>query len=274
MPDQEIPLVNSAIRRGCGYRVEHGLYACVPTGADGVSIEDFILDPPLPWTQGHFRGPRLYERQSGVTDMILWIGQEHYPYVSDFIEEARQHGISRRVPITRELTYDMLSHRDSRILLVHPRAIYNGTYTLESTMEDEDEPAIVRPHEVRKDRREGLPFFYKNSSNSRDCDHPLCRTKSDTYCAFAGWELSTTDSVKGVHEVSDHEGYKRVTTPSVEYLVRSTVSVEGTDKDWRPGIFAAFPLSHFEYVNSEGGLSARAATTLGRNAAITAVTYK
>tara|TARA_Y100000593_G_scaffold496_1_gene966 strand:+ start:261 stop:1067 length:807 start_codon:yes stop_codon:yes gene_type:complete len=268
MPDQQIPIVNSAIRRGCGYRVEHALYACVPTGAEGVEIESFILDPPLPWGQGHFRGPRLYERQDGVTDMILWIGQEHYPYVSDFIEEARQHGISRRVPITRELTYSMLTHRDSRILLVHPRAIYNGTYRLRQTI-GVDEPEILAPRTLRKDRMDmtGAP-------NARDCDHPLCRTKSDTYCAFAGWDLSANDSVKGVHEVVDHEGYKRVVTPSVEYLVRPTVSVEGTDKDWRPGIFAAFPLSHFEYVNSEGGLSTRAATTLGRNTAITAVTYK
>tara|TARA_Y100000310_G_scaffold338657_1_gene428984 strand:+ start:7960 stop:8550 length:591 start_codon:yes stop_codon:yes gene_type:complete len=196
----------------------------------------------------------------------LWVGQEHYPYVSDFVEEARQHGVSRRVPITRELTYSVLDHRDSRILLVHPRAIYNGNYTLRDT--GADEPDILVPREPRKDQRD-----LNGRTNVRDCDHPLCRTRSDTYCAFAGWDLSTGDSVKG-HEVSDHDEFKRVVTPSVEYLVRPPKVVTGSNKDWRPGIFAAFPLSHFEYVNSQGGLSSRAASVLGRNTAITAVTYK
>lgn len=256
MPESSLPLINATVTRGCGTRIQHALYACVPTGEMAVPIEAFVLDPPLPWSMGHFRGPRLYERNDGVTDMILWIGQEHYPYVSDFIEEARQHGISRRVPVSKQLTYSLLDSHNSRILLVHPRAIYKGSYRLNPT-----EP--VAPPEALTPRP---------APTQGDCDHPRERGSQDTYCAFAGWELSATDTRTG-HEVTPDGDYANIQTPSVEYSVRQPLEM-GSDDQWRPGIFAAFPMSHFEYVNNNGGLPERAAETLGRNASITAVTYK
>ena len=257
MPESGLPLINSTIVRGCGTRIQHALYACIPTGDTAIPIERFILDPPLPWSMGHFRGPRLYERNDGVTDMILWIGQEHYPYVSDFIEEARQHGISRRVPISRQLTYHMLDSRDSRILLVHPRAIYKGCYRLNPT-EPIAPPEALTP---RPDPTQG------------DCNHPRERGSRDTYCAFAGWELSATDTQSG-HEVNiDGPNYAHIHTPSVDYIVRQPLEM-GDEDQWRPGIFAAFPMSHFEYVNNNGGMPERAAEVLGQNISITAVTYK
>lgn len=257
MPENNLPLINADITRGCGVRAQHALYACIPTGDTPIPIEDFILDPPLPWASGHFRGPRLYERNDGVTDMILWIGQEHYPYVSDFIEEARQHGISRRVPVSRQLTYSMLDSSKSRILLVHPRAIYKGAYRLSPTA-PVSPPDALTPHP---------------RPTQGDCDHPRQRGANDTYCAFAGWELSATVSQNGHQVESDSSEYAQIQTPSVGYTVRHPLEV-GSEDHWRPGIFAAFPMSHFEYVNNTGGMPEVAVNALGRNRSITAVTYQ
>jgi hypothetical protein len=55
----------------------------------------------------------------------LWdhVGRKHYPNVADFVEEARQHGISRRLPST--LPFNLLTP-DSRLVLMHSRAIIRG----------------------------------------------------------------------------------------------------------------------------------------------------
>jgi len=251
----QLPLVNAAITRGCGTRQAHGLYACVPTGQSGLPIEHFVLDPPIAWNGGHFRGARLHQRADGGTDMLIWVGGEHYPFVSDFIEEARMHGISRRVPVSREVAYSVLEAQRSRILLVHPRAIFNGDYK--------------RPECAGAT---GIKPNYVNQS--RDCTHPTERTQEITFCAFAGWGLSSMWSMNG-HTVDEADLLAKVTTPSVEYFVRKPLRVQPPHLDqFSAGIFAAFPLSHFEYVNPNGGLTDAAATALGRNTSVTAVTYK
>jgi len=248
-------LVNANIERGCGRRQIGALYACVPTSTSGTPIEYFIVDPPLPWNAGHFRGARLHTRADGTVDMLLWVGAEHYPFVSDFIEEARIHGISRRVPVSKELGYSILTPNKSRILLVHPRAIFEGGYT---------QPEYSRESDLRPSV---LP-------TGGDCNHPTERTKGITYCAFAGWGISSLWSMSN-HSVEEADLLAKIITPSVEYFVRRPNRVVPPTLDcFRPGIFAAFPLSHFEFVNPNGGLSEGAANSLGRNTAHTAVTRK
>jgi hypothetical protein len=122
----DICTINSAIERGCGTRAEGGLYVCVPTSSTGIPVEAFVIDPPIPWSEGPFRGARLHKRSNGVTDLLLWVGAEYYPTIADFIVEGSRHGFSKRVPTHREADYSVLTS-DSRILLVHPRAIVTGT---------------------------------------------------------------------------------------------------------------------------------------------------
>ena len=125
------------IKRGCGdRRIAGGAYIEVPTGDDGMPIEFFLVDEPV----------RIHAIQSGrgfkyfissdngpvemtprgirlvtinkITHIFDWVGKQHYPYVWDFIEEARRHGVSRRVEIPN---YSSITS-DSRLILIHPGA--------------------------------------------------------------------------------------------------------------------------------------------------------
>src|SRR6266581_2222331 len=60
------------------------------------------------------------ETNAPVYDVLIWVGAEHYPEATDYIEETRRLGASRR--INPQLDLSRLTCR-SRMLLAHPRAI-------------------------------------------------------------------------------------------------------------------------------------------------------
>lgn len=105
--------------RGCGKRVNGGLYVCCSLNPFGKPIEHFLIDPPFLYHHGSFRSPILVEKD-GINHILLWVGAEYYPYVSDFIEETRRFGISKRIPKTFPI--EKLTKK-SMMLLVHPKAI-------------------------------------------------------------------------------------------------------------------------------------------------------
>jgi hypothetical protein len=105
--------------RGCGERVPGGLYACCELSPFGDPVEHFLIDPPIPYGGSSFRSPILIEKK-GVNHILLWVGAEYYPYVTDFIEEARLFGISKRIP--KNFPIEKLT-RCSMMFLVHPKAI-------------------------------------------------------------------------------------------------------------------------------------------------------
>jgi len=258
-------LVNSSIMRGCGKRKEGGLYACVPTSPFGQPIENFIVDHAIPWSEGAFRGVRFVQREDGITDMVMWVGAEHYPFPSDFVEEGRMHGFSKRVPINgSDNNYSALTPHSSRIVLVHPKAIAMRAYELAETA---GVPSSVRPDISRPDALS--PF---------QCDHkPLFNPDSDPDalpCTFATWDLSALTSCGTGHsvEVDEDNGTAIITTPSVKYEVYQPVSGSVGKDDFAAGIFLALPWSHFEYVSTNETLPTEVANKLGDNLHVTAVT--
>lgn len=114
------------IERGCGKRIQGGLYAEVGVQPRGKPIEDFFVDPPVPVDPGRLglaaQGVRLLERRpgSGIYDVWDWIGQQHYRSPADFVEEARRYGVSRRLPANREIAEKL--GPESLLILLHPRA--------------------------------------------------------------------------------------------------------------------------------------------------------
>jgi len=82
-----------------------------------------IKDPPLPIDPESMGltpvGVKLIEH-NGVVHIFDWVGEGYYPYVSDFIEEVRRFGASRRLPQT--LDFSRLSPM-SRLILLHSRAL-------------------------------------------------------------------------------------------------------------------------------------------------------
>jgi len=198
------------VERGCGRRKQHALYLCTALSPDGAPIEDFVLDPARPFRGGAFRAPMLLERPGGC-DVLIWVGSEYYPFVPDFIEEARQMGVSRRIPFNFPL--ERLAEHP-RMFLIHPRAIQDFGYRVEWTGR--------RPKHA--------------------CRLPERRHR----CTFDLWPLSLLESMER-HEV---EG-RRVKTPSCAYEVGASVSELECCPVYRPGLFAAFYITHLEYVNRD-----------------------
>jgi len=108
------------ITRGCGKRVKGGLYACCGLSPYGKPIEDFLIDPPIPYNGKPFRAPMIEEKDD-VKHLVFWVGREHYPYCPDFIEETRSFGISKRVPLGFDFTG--IEPFKSRMYFIHPMAI-------------------------------------------------------------------------------------------------------------------------------------------------------
>jgi hypothetical protein len=109
--------------RGCGdSRVEGGIYLCCGLAPGGIPFEDVLVDYPLKVDATAMGlsslGVTPVRRGDSVHVMDV-VGKVHYPNVTDFIEEARRLGVSRRIPKTFQ--FDLLT-RDTRLLLAHEKA--------------------------------------------------------------------------------------------------------------------------------------------------------
>jgi len=210
--------------RGCGTRSENTLYVCVDTSPFGRPIDHFLIDPPKPWDGPQLRSPMLYHSESLVAyQLVMGIGTKYYPFVPDFVEEARIMGVSKRIPLNYDLS--KLTLGLSGLLLIHPRAIPLFPYAVE-------EPCR------RGQKHEGL-------------------------CIYHLWPLSSTTSLKNHFiPREDLKAYKpvRVRTPSVTYTVGRAHHPDGSLMlypqsrlpPYQPGFILYFPKIHFEYVSSQG----------------------
>lgn len=111
--------------RGCGYRNPGSLYAESRLVDGGSPIETFLMDPPVAYSQQSI-GVQLYQDAGDVWHILDVIGKENYPYPSDFVEEGRRMGFSRRLP--RNIDVSKLT-KESRILCIHERALLKSDDT-------------------------------------------------------------------------------------------------------------------------------------------------
>ncbi len=185
-------MINCSGKRGCGTRKEGGLYACVSTSVFGRPIEEFVIDPAREWKGKCFRTPILYEGQNGVNHMLVWVGAKFYPFVPDFVEEARVMGVSRRIP--KGFPVEKLKPGESKMFLIHPQAIPDFGYFVPPTGK------CLKP----------------------DVEH---------LCTFDLWPLSSLESIENHKLIFGEED-----SVGTSYLA---------------GAFAAFYLTHLEYVNKD-----------------------
>lgn len=111
--------------------MEGGLYACVGTSALGLPIENFLVDPPLPWKGPQLRAPMVISDSKGVKHILIGVGQKYYPDVPSFIDEARTQGVSKRLP--RDFKPEGLTLGQSKLILAHPKAVPRFPYKVEYT---------------------------------------------------------------------------------------------------------------------------------------------
>ena len=109
------------IERGSGLPEEGSVYLECGTDPSGFHISNFFLDPPEPSNVQKKRGHDVRLRASTGTHHVFdWVRRGNYPTPADLLAEVEAHGALRRT--NRSLDFEKLGS-DSRLLLVHPRAI-------------------------------------------------------------------------------------------------------------------------------------------------------
>jgi hypothetical protein len=209
------------MKRQCGYRKKGGVYLTVPTSENGMPIEFFLLDPPLPVELPVLgigpRGVHLIEKE-GVWHVFDVVGQENYPNVCDLIEEARVWGISRRCEL---LDYSQLT-AESRLVLLHQRA-YIRNFT--------DYP----PQFGEQERRD---FRCPKNKHSLDTPEVMC----------AG--LWRHDLFEGIEPVNNDESYRRSLECGVRY--RGYRRPQDITPEYQYAIFGIFPIGQLEVIADPG----------------------
>ncbi len=242
--------------RGCGSRVEDGLYVCVPMSPFGKPIDYFLIDPAIPFVMPsdvNFRAPYLHKDPQGVNHLVLGVGNSFYPFVSDFVEEARVMGISKR--LSRNFDYRSLDPQRSNLILIHKRAIPDFSYhinredyyncpRLKSGRFDGDAVKFPADH---------LVDVTRNGRTVKMVGHP---------CLGDTWALGSYLNVPEKHVLSEaSDGLVTVETPSAKYTVDPAFTMKGgarltrdnvNEDTWRVGAFLRFPKFHFEYVAKKG----------------------
>lgn len=121
------------IERGCGQRIEGGVYLESATSPFGVDLEEFLMDPPIPYDPDSKLGVTLIEDEHGVTHVVDYVGSEHYPEAADVLEEGRTHGFSRR--ISKSIDLSKLS-KDSKLFVLHDRGLVTNWNDVNSHFSD------------------------------------------------------------------------------------------------------------------------------------------
>ena len=122
----------AGVARGCGRRVEAGVYLECGVGPHGRPLEWFLADPPVPMEMSKKLGVEVVRTWDGRVHLLDWVGESHYPFASDVLEEGRRFGFSRRVP--RSLDLSSLT-ATSRLLLVHAKGLVANQKELRAFMD-------------------------------------------------------------------------------------------------------------------------------------------
>lgn len=147
-------------KRGCGHLKPNAMYLRADTHPDGTLPAFVSMVPAQPFAERHYRGwrpfqglafcmagagPRwrtepaldedtLHARIAATrlpddvghadlawaTDLLMWVGGDFYPTPQSFAEEARLHGVNKRIPSVGEPP--LVVPGITRLFLVHPSA--------------------------------------------------------------------------------------------------------------------------------------------------------
>jgi hypothetical protein len=282
--NQDFPKADP-VPRGCGDREPGGIYAESGLSPRGLPLEEFLIDPPLPVPPGldlvnkpqtwqrtlPFGEPALDGEGLPIFDLLIWVGQEHYPYCPDYLEETIRFGASRRLNPNLDLS---LLSRSSRMILAHPLVI-NTTWqeqrppeTCKKEVPGHD-AANATSDNVAEDptSKTGkemitLPLLH-HIGNGTESLLPVAQPDSPRTgpCLFKLWELIPQDAAQTVINVADGEAGEQYADAealplclreigSTIYQYRSTgESADGLV----PGIFAALPITGFALIRYHDG---------------------
>ena len=232
------------IERGCGSsRDLGGAYWELGFSEGGQSMESFLICPPPPMDIKKLglapQGVKLILVETGTYHVLDWIGAIHYPNVTDFLEEVRLYGLSRRLELSKD-QYALLT-KESRLIAIHPAGhiATPGLYWANRIgMNDKffDDfyswdycPCDVPEHKIDIEKIEELVY----QSNTL----PMC--------AGLWWEdVLFTDPIEKKSRLSIR------TMPSFKY--RCALPPEGKHVH-QPAVIASFPLGRIAIVEDPEG---------------------
>lgn len=192
------------VARGCGSRTANGLYAECGVGDGGLPVEDFLVDPPHPFVRDELdivNKATVVEGADGVRHVMMWVGEEHYPHVADFIEEARLYGVSRRLP--GDFDMSTLTPGASKMILVHPRA-YNAGW-LDQALADRCKK-LIEGHDAR---------------------HPLAGTLHETFVdALTPDRVGESRTTTAIHDLRRARAQR-----TTEQVAASVATPQGLSED-------------------------------------------
>lgn len=143
-----LPAAGGARLCGPG-RTAGAIYAECGLTLAGRPLEQYLLDPPVPIEPGQLglsaQGVTVITDERGVKHLVDLVGRSHYPCVADFLEEARTHGVSRKVPVTTDL---MGLGPQSTLILVHARAQLKNAHALGLTSQATCPNGVHQPGEA------------------------------------------------------------------------------------------------------------------------------
>ena len=239
----------ATVPRGCGKsRTKGGTYWETSHSPHGQPIEFWLTDPPVKIDPDDLgistQGVKLLEA-NGVYHVLDWIGGMYYPNVTDFIEEARRFGVSRKCELHAD-DYALLSP-ESKLICIHSAAYL-------------DEPEIHWGARIGM----GETFFagkYKWTYCPKEIvEHDLTKEQilnslavvngyTPPMCAGLWWE-----DCMFVEPIEDDLRLGIRTMPAFRYRCASSPASPKEVTPRSPAIFAAFPFGRMAIVEDpEGG---------------------
>jgi len=268
------------VPRGCGEREPGGIYAESGLSPYGRPLEEFLIDPPLPLPDGLdiINKPTLWQRMmpSGepmldeggqpIFDLLIWVGAEHYEYCSDYIEETRRYGASRRLNPYLDLAR---LTQASRMILAHPHVINTLWHTQRPPHEcgkdipgHASRPGENEEHDDEWSELEGeMPTAIPAHFGMLSREVAPIGTARSGPCLFKLWELVPAGAAQTVIDELDSEVRKQ--QPDAEPLPLCLRAIGSTVYQYRPtgepadglvpGLFAALPITGLALIRFADG---------------------
>ena len=231
---------DAGVERGCGSaREEGGLYLEVGLSSVGAPFDSFILDPITPMhpddlTAIPHLGVTLVEGPDGIVHVIDWVGETHYPLATDFLEEGRRKGFSRK--ISKLVEINRLTPGKSMIYFLHARA-YLANHALYTAAEYE--------HRGRPKRMCRWPADKA----------PLCARLDPGHCRRHLWAAATPTSGS---KASINGPYTQQWRQFVDFDYQVYPPTEAIPPDWKAAYVARFPITNFTVIRARDGSHAHA----------------
>lgn len=246
--------------RGCGSRVQGDVYATLPLGPDGSPVEDYLFDPPIPLDAEAMgvkpRGVAFTQAPDGTTHVLDWIGADSYPNATDFIEEVRHMGMSRKIP--KNMDFSRLTSR-SRLMVLHPRGYIENWLEYWNVAGEVVSgcPKHKGHHKTSESLRESKGS-YVGTGFHRDwiwlaSGNPTPPAELEhciglLYGAVTGGDVIYSNGIGGEpHPTRDVVRYM----PSFSY--RALQSPPGLKPEFRLALIASFPIAQLDVIQAEDG---------------------